>query len=175
MAFTTKPTTAGSLTAGRDDRQGQQQRHRRPSRDRDAGGDRQHGLRCAASAATFTIKGFGFDPTAAHDTVVFNDGAVGTVATAKSTALTVTFSTDPTTAGSLTAIVTIDDESSGAPVQVATVTPVVTASTASLPANASQITINGSGFDPTAANNKVTFNDGAAGTVTTASRDFAHQ
>ena len=52
----------------------------------------------AANATTFTINGFGFDPTAANDTVVFNDGAVGTVAAATATALTVTFTTDPTTA-----------------------------------------------------------------------------
>jgi hypothetical protein len=122
----------------------------------------------AANATTFTFKGFGFDPTDAHDTVVFNDGAVGMVATANSTAMTVKFSTDPTTAGSLTVIVTIDDESSGAPVHVGMVTPVVTASTANLLANAPQITIKGFGFDPTAADNKVSFNDGAVGTVTTA-------
>ncbi len=82
--------------------------------------------------------------------------------------MTVTFSTKPTTAGSLTAIVTTDSESSGAAVQVATVTPVVTSSTANLAANASQITINGFGFNPTAANNTVAFNDGAVGTVTAA-------
>ena len=44
----------------------------------------------------------------------------------------------------------------------------VTASTADLAANATQITINGVGFDATAANNTVAFNDGAAGTVITA-------
>ena len=89
----------------------------------------------AANATTFTFKGFGFDPIAAHDTVVFNDGAVGTVATANSTAMTVKFTTDPTTAGSLTAVVTIDDETSGAPVKVGTITPVVTSSTANLAAS----------------------------------------
>ncbi len=122
-----------------------------------------------ANATTFTFKGFGFDPTAAHDTVVLSDGAVGTVATASSTAMTVKFTTDPTTEGSLTAIVTTDNESSGTPVRVGIVSPVVTASTANLPANASQITIKGFGFDSTAADNKVLFNDGAVGTVTTAS------
>ncbi len=45
---------------------------------------------------TITINGFGFDPTAANNTVMFNDGAVGTVATASPTSLTVTFSTKPT-------------------------------------------------------------------------------
>jgi hypothetical protein len=80
----------------------------------------------------------------------------------------VTFSTKPTTAGSLTAVVNSDGVSSGAAVQVATVTPVVTASTASLAATATQITISGFGFDPTAANNEVIFNDGAVGTITAA-------
>ena len=213
----------------------------------------------AAEATTYTFKGFGFDPTAAHDTVVFNDGAVGTVATANSTAMTVRFSTDPTMAGNLTAIVTIDDEdiggggaggdrdaggeaahhrqpasqrvadrdqrpasiprrpitrwplttvpvalvptasptsltvtfstkpktagnltavvttdnagvaeNSGNPVQVVTVTPVVTSSTADLAASATQITISGFGFDPTTANNEVIFDDSAVGTITAA-------
>ena len=50
------------------------------------------------------------------------------------TALTVTFSTRPTTAGSLTAVVITAGVSSGAAVQVATVKPVVSSSTASLTA-----------------------------------------
>ncbi len=121
-----------------------------------------------ANASTITINGFGFDPTASNNTVTFNDGAHGTVTSATSTSLTVTLSTDPTTAGNLTGSVTADTVSSGAAVQVATVTPVVTSSTANLPANASTITINGFGFDSAAGNNKVTFTDGAVGTVTTA-------
>ena len=84
------------------------------------------------------------------------------------TALTVTFTTEPTTAGSLTAVVAADNISSGAPVQVATVGPSVTASNANLAANATQITISGSNFDPTAANDTVAFNDGAVGSVTVA-------
>ncbi len=73
--------------------------------------------------------------------------------------------TDPTTAGSLTASVQTGSDSSGTAVQVATVTPVVTSSTASLAANATTVTINGFGFDGTASHNTVTFNDGAVGTV----------
>ena len=38
-------------------------------------------------------------------------------------------------------------------------------STASLAANAATVTINGFGFDTTASNNTVTFNDGAVGAV----------
>src|SRR6185295_2055393 len=84
-----------------------------------------------ASSATMTINGFGFDPTAANNTVVLDDGAVGTVTTATATSLTVTFSTRPTTAGNLTAVVTTNSLSTGAAVQVATVAPAVTLSTAS--------------------------------------------
>ena len=63
---------------------------------------------------------------------------------------------------------TTDTISSGTAVQVGTVIPFVFASTANLAANASQITIHGLDFDPTAANNTVAFNDGAVGTITAA-------
>src|SRR5205807_6046249 len=107
--------------------------------------------------------------TPSNNTVVFNDGAVGTVTAATATALTVSFSTKPTTAGSLTAVVTSNSVSSGSAVQVASVAPVVLANTGLLlAANASSVTIIGIGFDTTASNNTVVFNDGAAGTVTAA-------
>jgi len=77
-----------------------------------------------SNATTITINGFGFDPSAGNNTVTFNDNAVGTVTTASATSLTVTFSTEPASLGSLTAVVTTDSLSSGAPVQVATVAPV---------------------------------------------------
>src|SRR5207244_1443444 len=115
----------------------------------------------AANATTVTINGFGFDTTAGNNTVTFNDGAVDTVTAASATSVTVAFATTPATAGNLPAVVTTDGVSSGAAVQVATVTPVVTSSTANLAANATTLTINGRGFDPTAGNNTVTFNDGA--------------
>ena len=80
-----------------------------------------------------------------------------------------TLGTDPTTAGSLTAVVTTDGAASGAAVQVAAVTPVVTASSADLAANTATLTINGYGFNATTAtNNIVTFNGAAVGTVTAA-------
>src|SRR6185436_11065567 len=115
------------------------------------------------------IAGFGFSTTAGNNTVVFNDGAVGTVTAATATSLTVTFSTKPTSAGSLTAVVTTSSVSSGSAVQVATVTPVVTSSTSNLAANAATMTIAGFGFSTTAGNNLVTLNNGAVGTVTAAS------
>jgi uncharacterized repeat protein (TIGR01451 family) len=75
----------------------------------------------ANSAATIVINGFGFDPTPDHNTVVFNDGAAGNVTSATATAITVTFTTAPVNAGSLTAVVTSNGASSGAAVQVASV------------------------------------------------------
>src|SRR5204863_480728 len=89
----------------------------------------------AANATAVTINGFGFDSTASNNTIVFNDGAVGTVTAATATSLTVTFSTKPATAVSLTAVVTTDSVSSGSAVQVATGTPVVTSSTVTLALN----------------------------------------
>jgi hypothetical protein len=122
----------------------------------------------AANATTLTINGVGFDPAAANDAVTLNDGAVGKVTAATATALTVTLSTEPTSSGSLTAVVASNGQSSGTAVPVATVTPVVTPGTARLAANAPQIIIKGLDFDPTAANNTVSFDDGAVGSVTTA-------
>src|SRR3569623_2078683 len=122
----------------------------------------------AANEATLTINGFGFAPTAGNNTVVLNDGAVGTVTSASATSLTVSFSTGPTSGGSLTAVVTTDSVGSGAAEQVATVKPVVTSSTASLAINATTLTLNGFGFDTTPGNNTVVFNNGAVGTVSAA-------
>jgi hypothetical protein len=122
----------------------------------------------AATAAAVTINGSGFDPVMANNSVTFNGGAVGSVMSASSTSLTVTFSTLPATAGALTAIVTTDGQSSGSAVQVATVTPVVTAMTSNIAGDATTITIAGYGFDPVAANNTVSLNDGLTGVVTAA-------
>lgn len=109
-----------------------------------------------------TINGFGFDATAGNNTVVFNNGAVGTVTTTSATSLEVTFGTNPTSAGSLTAVVTTDSVASGSAVRVAT------GSIVDLALTESSIVIEGFGFSPTAANNTVVFNNGATGTVTAA-------
>lgn len=122
-----------------------------------------------ATANTIVINGFGFDSTPGNNTVTFNNGAVGAVTSATTTSLTVTFTTKPE-AGDLTASVTVGGVSN-APVQVATVKPIITSSTANLAANATSIVINGFGFDTTAANNTVDFGDGpvtaTAATATT--------
>ena len=103
--------------------------------------------------------------------MTFNDGAAGTVTSATATSLIVTFLTDPTAAGSLTAVVAVSgDGNSGFPVQVANILgpPSVTPNTNDLPNNNSTITITGFGFSPTAANDSVSFNQGTVGTVTSA-------
>jgi fibronectin-binding autotransporter adhesin len=71
------------------------------------------------ATSTITINGSSFDPIAADNTVAFNLGVVGTVTLATSTQLTVTLAAPPTALGVLTAVVTTDGASSGAPVQVA--------------------------------------------------------
>ena len=123
----------------------------------------------AANAPTMTINGFGFSATPANNAVTFNDSAVGSVTAATTTSLTVTFSTNPASAGSLTASVTTSSVSSGAAVQVATVTPVVTLSTATILNTATTVTINGLGFANANASNSVAFNLGATGNVTSSS------
>ncbi len=99
---------------------------------------------------------------------MFNNSAVGTVTAATATSLTVTFTTAPSAVGNLTAVVTSNSISSGSAVQVATVKPAVTANSSSLGINSDTITITGVGFDTTASQNTVAFNNGAVGTVTTA-------
>lgn len=108
------------------------------------------------NAATVTINGFGFDPNAGNNTVAFNLGAVGVVTAATDASLTVTFSTPPTSLGTLTAIVTSDGYQAAGAVQVATVVPAVPPSTTPLTVYSTSLTISGSGFDAsTPANNTV--------------------
>jgi uncharacterized repeat protein (TIGR03803 family) len=88
----------------------------------------------ADSSTTITINGGGFSTTAANNTVAFSQGVVGSVTSATTTQLTVTISTPPNALGSLTAVVTVNGFSTGAPVQVATEvagTWIVTSSSAS--------------------------------------------
>ncbi len=166
VTFSTKPATAGSLTAivttgGISNASAVQVASVTPVVTSSS-------INLAADADTLTINGFGFDTTAANNTVVFNNGAVGTVTEATATTLTITFSTRPDAAGSLTAVVTTNSVSSGAAIEVATVIPVVTTNTSHVAVNAATLVINGFGFDTTAANNSVVFNNGAVGTVTAA-------
>jgi hypothetical protein len=142
----------------------------------------------AITATTLVIAGTGFSATANHNTVTFNLGAAGTVTSATTTQLTITFSTQPTSTGSLTAVVAVSSSNgnSGSPVQVATIVAVATVTEnltvmprnvrylydAGPPPSISYFTrpfiISGTGFDPIANANILTFNKAAVGTVTAA-------
>jgi hypothetical protein len=74
----------------------------------------------AASAATLTISGTNFDPVAANNTVIFTPAGSGIVTASTATTLTLT-SLSGLTPGALNAVVTSSGRSSGAAVQVATV------------------------------------------------------
>jgi hypothetical protein len=120
------------------------------------------------TAPSITINGSGFSTIAANDSVSFNLGAAGKVTAASPNSLTVTFTTAPTTAGVLTAVVTVNGTGSGSPVTVATIDPVITDSSATLAASATTLTINGFGFSDTVNEDVVTLGGGAQGTVTAA-------
>jgi hypothetical protein len=120
----------------------------------------------AANATLLIIQGTGFSSTAAGNIVKFSGGVTGTVARATPTQLTVAYLSG-LSAGDLSATVTVGKQTSD-PEQVATVVPVVTANRTTLAVNATTLIIHGFGFSSTAANNTVTFNGGATGTVTQA-------
>ena len=142
----------------------------------------------AINAPTLVIAGTGFSATANHNTVTFNLGAVGTVTSATTTQLTITFSTQPTSTGSLTAVVAVSTSNgdSGSAVEVATIVAVATVTenltvmarnvrylyNAGPPPTLSYFTrpfiISGTGFSLNANENILTFNKDALGTVTAA-------
>ncbi len=124
-----------------------------------------------ANASSMTISGYGFDTNSNKDSISFDNGVSGTVSHATLTSLTVSITSglSSLTAGTaLDASVLVDGVSSGSKVQVATVAPVVSSSTASLPANASSITISGHGFDTNSNNDSISFDNGVSGTVSSA-------
>ena len=119
-----------------------------------------------ASSTTLTIHGFGFDPNVANDVVTFGGGAYGTVTAATPTQLTVSNLTG-LTAGNLPTFIIVNGQGGG-PASIATVSPVVTSSTAALADDGSTLTIHGFGFDANPANDAVTFSGDATGDVTAA-------
>ena len=123
-----------------------------------------------ANATSLTIAGLGFDSNTANDSVTFDNGVTGRVTSATSTSLTVSLtglgSVTPVVA--LHATVTVDGGSSGTAVEVATVAPVVTPSTATLLNTATSFTISGYGFDTNTAHDTVTFDNGVTDAVTAA-------
>ena len=170
VTFTTQPTSTGSLTAVVTTDGGTSGAAVQVATIVAAPTVTSNTANRAINAPTLVIAGTNFNTTAANNTVVFNNSAVGTVTTATATSLTVTFSTPPSTTGSLTAVVTTDGGDSGAAVQVATIVaaPTVTLNAANLAQNAPTLVIAGTNFNTTAANNTVAFNLGAIGTVTSA-------
>jgi hypothetical protein len=103
----------------------------------------------AANGTSLVINGFGFDTTIANNTVSLNNGAVGDVTAASATSITVTFSTKPATAGSLTAMVTTGGISNSSAVQVASYNAGDYNQCREPRRERTTLTINGFGFDPT--------------------------
>ncbi len=124
-----------------------------------------------AGAGVLIIKGIGFSVTPGNNVVTLSGGATGTVIQATTTQLTVG-NLKHLRAGILTATVSSHGANSGAPTQVATVLPVVTANTTDLKVNATTLILHGFGFDPTKlSNNIVTLSNGAKATVVSATNN----
>ena len=120
-----------------------------------------------ADGSGIDIGGSGFDPDVANESITLDNGLTGTVYFASSTTLdfTVNGLSSLTGGTAVHASVTVDGVSSGSPVQIFTVAPVVTANTAPIPSNTTAIGIGGFGFDPDAANDTITLDNGVTGTV----------
>jgi hypothetical protein len=116
------------------------------------------------AGASVTITGTNFDAVAANNTVKFN-GTVATVTTATTTSLVVTAPAAGTT-GAIT--VTTTGGLATGPIFTYLKAPVITAINPVTAAVGAPITITGTNFDATAANDIVKFN-GTAATVTSAS------
>ena len=127
----------------------------------------------ARGAKTLTIRGTGFDPANFTNEVRLSGGATGVVTAATATTLTVALRNLPAAGTQLKATVTSFSGTSGAAVTVARIVrnPIVQPSTDQMAVSSKTITIRGSGFDPRYKNNVVTFNLGAVGYVTSATKN----
>ena len=129
------------------------------------------------TATSLTIQGTGFDTdSGASNVVTLSSGTVTSVTVNSSTELVVTLNPtamQPLTAGSLMATVTVNGLSSAC-TQIATAVaePVITSSTAAWSAASPTLTINGTGFDPTDANNIVVLSSGAGEVTSATSRQI---
>ncbi|OYW72834.1 MAG: hypothetical protein B7Z37_23770 [Verrucomicrobia bacterium 12-59-8] len=120
-----------------------------------------------ANATSVVVTGTNFDTTPGNNTVTFVPGTTtGTVTSATSTSLTVSVSN--LKGGFLAATVINGNGSSGLHTVIADVKPVITSSTSNLGITATSLTINGFGFDTTAANNTVALSPSGTGSVTSA-------
>ena len=123
------------------------------------------------NSASMTIYGSAFDTNAANDSITFDNSVTGTVTGATGTSLTVNLSgVSSLLVGTVLHVtnVTVDGVSNTATVQVGTIAPAVTASSANLPVNATTLTIAGFGFDTKTNQDSVTFDNGVTGTVSSA-------
>ncbi len=122
-----------------------------------------------AGGTSVTIAGTGFDPTAANDTVAFGS-STARVTAASATSLTVTTPSEP--AGAVPVTVTTSGVTSNGTVDYTYVGGAITATSitpsSGSTAGGTTATISGTGFDPTATNDTVTFGSSTA-TVTAAS------
>ena len=128
----------------------------------------------AQSAERITINGTGFDRQPGRNVVAFDGGVTGKVVSATPTALVVRLTYKPSGRGVLSAAVTTNGRSSGAPVTVANIVtpPRVTIGFPTLSRSATTLTITGSGFDASNRTNRVSLNGGTTGTVTSATRNL---
>ena len=127
----------------------------------------------ARGSKTLTIRGTGFDPANLTNKVRLSGGATGVVTAATATTLTVSLRTLPAVGTLLKAAVTSFGGTSGAAVTVARIVrnPTVQSSTDQMALSSTTITIRGLSFDPSYKNNVVTFNLGAVGYVTSATKN----
>lgn len=138
----------------------------------------------STAATSISIAGTNFEPahfgggglsgiptTASFNAMGLNNSV--TWAALDGTGIVASFLNPPLPTGSLTVVVNAWGGSSGAAVQVATVAttsaPTVTVNTANIAYNAGSITITGTNFDPTPANNTWIFNEGVTGTTASVS------
>jgi len=131
------------------------------------------GTSLSRTAKTLTIRGTGFDPSNRTNRVSIVGSTTGRVISATATTLTVAVDNLPAAGTKLKAVVTSFGGKSGTPVAVATIVrkATVTTSTQHIKRSDTTIQIVGTGFDPVAANNVVTFNHGAVGYVTSATKN----
>ena len=128
------------------------------------------------NATAVVIQGTGIDPNPAMDVVNFANGSVsGTVYAATNTSLTVSLTnlSSVSTGQALEVYGQIDGSYTNPfytdVAVVAAAGPWIAPSNTPLPVNATSITIAGSDFDPTAANDNVSFDHNVTGSVTSAS------
>jgi YD repeat-containing protein len=125
-----------------------------------------------AIGATVTIAGTGFSPTPGLNTVTFN-GTSAAVSSATANQLVVTVPSGATT-GTISVTAPAGSATSADPFAIAAAgTPTITSFSPTTGLAGTSVTITGTGFDTTAANDKTRFNNGLAGAGSTTSTTIA--